>query len=135
MPKGYPKNGINKGWFSKTNPAKHTAESYIRAGIAGSIARRGKKLSEEHKAKIAQAMKGKNSNENNPQWKGNSVKYMGLHNWVRRHFGTPKECENCGETKKSMYHWANISGEYRRDRLDWKRLCVSCHKKYDTEKL
>ena len=69
--------------------------------------------------------------ENNPHWKGNKTKYQGIHKWIRSRFGTPKRCEDCGTTKKRMYHWANISKEYRRERDDWKRLCVSCHMKYD----
>jgi hypothetical protein len=30
-----------------------------------------------------------------------------------------------------MYHWANISKKYKRDRVDWLRLCGSCHMRYD----
>ena len=32
---------------------------------------------------------------------------------------------------KKMYHWANISKSYKRNRNDWLRLCVPCHMKYD----
>ena len=35
---------------------------------------------------------------------------------------------------KKRYHWANISGEYKRDLTDYKRLCVSCHRYFDSYK-
>jgi hypothetical protein len=73
------------------------------------------------------------SEKNNPQWKGDDAGYTAIHNWVRRKLGQPKYCEHCKRTDKKMYHWANISGKCKRDVLDWKRLCVSCHRKYDAK--
>jgi hypothetical protein len=29
-------------------------------------------------------------------------------------------------------HWSNKSGKYLRDISDWRRLCVKCHKFFDT---
>lgn len=122
----------NKGWFSKSNPAKRTKEQYIKIGLANSRHRKGKPLSDEHKRNIKLAMQGKNQGELNPAWKGELTGYGGIHNWIRRHFGTPKKCEHCGMSDKhKMYHWANKSGTYKRDKNDWFRLCVSCHKEYD----
>lgn len=70
-----------------------------------------------------------------PLWKGENASYSGLHHWVRRHLGTPQECKHCGISGdrgvKRGYHWANISGEYRRTLTDWVRLCVPCHSKFD----
>ena len=67
----------------------------------------------------------------NHQWKGNGVHYAALHEWVRKNFGQPPVCEDCG--KKNLFgqsiHWANISGQYKRVRSDWKRLCPKCHRK------
>ena len=54
-----------------------------------------------------------------------------LHEWVVRRLGKPSKCEFCGTMEKRKYHWANKSGEYKRDLNDWLRLCVPCHKKYD----
>lgn len=71
------------------------------------------------------------SGEKNIMWKGNNVSYGGLHHWVRNHLGKPKKCEDCGTITASKYEWANKSGEYKRDLGDWKRLCTSCHHKYD----
>jgi len=82
-----------------------------------------------------QFKKGQTSNEANVNWKGDDVGLVALHNWVARKYGKPQNCEDCGDTNKSVYHWANISGEYKRDRSDWKRLCALCHKKLDSHLL
>lgn len=73
------------------------------------------------------------SNEKSPHWKGNKVKYRGLHNWVERNLGKPDICEDCGRSglKSHFIHWANKSGKYLRKLSDWVRLCALCHKKYD----
>lgn len=71
------------------------------------------------------------SGANNPHWKGQKVSYSGIHEWARRRFGKPMECENCGDTEKGYYEWANISGEYKRERSDWLRLCKKCHNDMD----
>lgn len=61
--------------------------------------------------------------------------YTASHMWMRYHFGKPQHCEHCNTTEKRMYHWANVSGTYARDRSDWLRLCVPCHKSYDIKAL
>ena len=94
-----------------------------------------RKHTKQELEKMRMTMLGKHRNEKNPMWKGKSVGYMGLHNWVRRHLGTPQRCDgkNCsGQSKR--YHWANKSGKYKRTLKDWIRLCVRCHSKYDRRK-
>lgn len=104
----------------------------------------GKKHSEEVKRRWSEMKKGKhfspatefkkgdNAGENHPLWKGDDVKYGAVHSWIYRHFGKPNKCEECGKIAyKNKMHWANISGKYKRDRSDWKRLCTSCHYKMD----
>ena len=45
--------------------------------------------------------------------------------------GKPKKCEVCGTTdKKKNYDWANLTGKFN-DPEDYKRMCRSCHRKYD----
>jgi hypothetical protein len=75
--------------------------------------------------------------DKNGFWKGDKVGYQGIHAWVRRHRGRPLYCAYCQDTtkKSASYHWANISGSYKRDLSDWIRLCASCHKLYDLGKL
>ena len=65
-------------------------------------------------------------------WKGEEVKYQGLHQWVRKVRGTPTVCEHCGKEGKRL-NWANVDHKYRRVAEDYIRLCESCHYKYDVE--
>lgn len=60
-------------------------------------------------------------------------KYRSVHQWVEVRLGKPHRCEDCGDEtlKHRQYHWANVSGLYKRSLEDWKRLCVVCHKKMD----
>lgn len=72
-------------------------------------------------------------------WKGDSVGYHALHVWVRKTYGSPTSCENCGGKSKkvgtlrkvSNIQWANISKKYTRKREDWMALCSKCHYKFD----
>lgn len=72
-------------------------------------------------------------NEKHWQWKGENATYRSKHIWVEDRLGKPHICEYCGNTelRHRQYHWANISGEYKRDLSDWMRLCAKCHKIYD----
>lgn len=69
------------------------------------------------------------------KWKGDDVGYDALHRWVYRNLGKPSKCEFCEkiEERSSYIHWANKSGEYKRDLADWLRLCAKCHYHYDRE--
>src|SRR3990167_3492401 len=59
------------------------------------------------------------------------IKYE-LYKDETKHLGQPKKCEVCGlNDKKRKYHWANLTDDYLRDRSNWKRMCVSCHRLYD----
>jgi hypothetical protein len=69
--------------------------------------------------------------DKNINWKGDSVGYYATHDWIARHYGRPQKCENCGTTNAKRFEWANISGEYKRDIKDWKRLCRRCHFEFD----
>ena len=68
--------------------------------------------------------------EKNPQWKGDEVKYMGLHGWIYRKLGKASKCIICNKNKKK-YYWANVSGKYLRNTNDFMELCASCHVRYD----
>jgi hypothetical protein len=95
----------------------------------------GKKrqFSEEHKKKLSDAAKGRKPKygELNPSWKGFDVGYNALHAWVRRNYGSAENCEVGLQPCSKSYDWSNLSGEYKRDRSDWKMMCRSCHMKYD----
>lgn len=113
----------NSGMLGK----KHSQETRKKIGKANSISLKGRKLSDSHRKNIGLSV----TEEKSSSWKGNEAGYSTKHAWIRKKLGTPKECENCGITDKHMYHWANISGEYKRDVSDWARLCVSCHSIFD----
>ena len=102
-----------------------------------------KLLSEETKIKISQAKKGQRNSintefkkgqfedEKHLLWKGDEAGYSAIHKWLIRKLGQPRKCDGCGTTEAKRFEWANISGEYKRDFDDWKRLCKKCHAKFD----
>ena len=111
-----------------------------------SAAQTGRKQSSEHRANISASLKGrrpanfeamlakghatpKPTGAANHAWKGDDVGYQGVHLWVRNQLGRPALCSECGTTTAKRFEWANISMEYMRDLTDWRRLCVSCHRK------
>jgi len=72
----------------------------------------------------------------NPNWKGNSVSIRRLHRWISENYGRPKKCADCGLTDTNKrYEWANISGKYKRNIKDFKRLCSKCHRTFDNHLL
>lgn len=64
------------------------------------------------------------------QWKGDSASYDAFHLRVYKERGKPKSCEVCGCHDKKYYDWANLTGNYSNVN-DYKRMCRSCHRKYD----
>lgn len=78
--------------------------------------------------------------ELNPTWNENSIykhesqsRIVAWHKAVYDARGRPSLCEHCGLFEERMYHWANISGDYE-DVLDYVRLCVPCHSRFDRKK-
>ena len=88
-------------------------------------ANKGRQFTDEHRANIGAAKRGSRS----PVWKGDAAGYMAKHHWMRRHFEKQGVCEECGRVGKT--DWANLSGEYRRDREDYAEMCRSCHFRRD----
>lgn len=72
---------------------------------------------------------------NHKLWKGDNVGYDALHTWLYRRFGRPETCQFCkkGGLKGRKIHWANKSGDYKRVKRDWLRLCAKCHYHYDRD--
>lgn len=69
--------------------------------------------------------------DKNHNWKGEDSGYKISHERLRALKGQPKHCEFCGTTDPSLqYDWANMTGQYD-DLDDYKRLCRSCHRKFD----
>jgi hypothetical protein len=101
---------------------------------------KGRIKSQETRRRISEANTGRPNpsarGERHALWRGDEVGYSSLHYWVRRHGKKTGICEECGEEKGktgrgTCTHWANISGEYRRDLSDYKELCRSCHILFD----
>lgn len=67
--------------------------------------------------------------EKNPYWKGDAAGRQGMHLWMRRRWTKCGICENC--EKRGHTEWANLSGEYHRERTDWAELCGRCHRVLD----
>ena len=81
------------------------------------------------------AKKRNQSGSNNTNWSGNNPSYSAFHRRLQAMFGRPKKCEVCGTTdKKRTYDWANLTGKMD-DPNDYKRMCRSCHWKYDKKHL
>ena len=114
--------------------------------IKGHSFNEGRSHSEETRNKISKKLLGHPPNsgsfkkgdprlvgENNHKWKGDNVGYVGIHHWIKKKLGYPKICEFCKKSgfSKAGIHWANKSGQYKRDTKDWIRLCAKCHHIYD----
>lgn len=97
----------------------------------------GTKHTEKTKKRLSESKMGTKNpqyglrEEKSMHWKGDSVGYYGIHDWIERQRGKAQICENCNTDDAKRYEWANISGEYRRDLSDWKQLCKKCHNDYD----
>ena len=100
---------------------------------------RGKKKTKEHIEAARKALLASEKywasrprGEKHAAWKGDKVGYCAVHDWVSRIIGRASYCEVCGITEeKRRCYLANLSGEYRRDISDWKKMCASCHRKHD----
>lgn len=96
----------------------------------------GKKHSAETIQKMRQSQKKRVLEGRHNLWKGNQVGYRALHAWLERVLGKANHCEECGldkipEGKKRYFQWANISGRYKRNLVDWLQLCIKCHLEFD----
>ncbi len=108
--------------------SKETKEKISKSGIGIK-----KPHSEEHKRNL-RLNHADVKWEKHPYWKGDNAKYSALHRRVEIKRGKPKFCEICKTSDKSKkYHWANLTGNFT-DVMDYKRLCLRCHRKYDTKK-
>jgi len=67
--------------------------------------------------------------DKNPQWKGDSVGKLSLHNWITVRMKSERKCVECGSCDN--VDLANISQNYMRDLSDWEWLCRRCHMKKD----
>lgn len=76
-------------------------------------------------------MRGRNGITANA-WKGDKAGYHAIHSWLAVHFEKGDHCEECGTKTFSRLEWANLSGDYKRERKDYKAMCPPCHRRFDT---
>lgn len=148
--KGRPKSPEHRAKIGAAHKGRVFTEEHRRNISLGKTGKthRGVPHTEETKRRISEAKKGSpgptaeakakiiaKSKERtgalHPLWRGDDVSYGALHSWLIRQFGRPSICDTCGQTE-SRIEWANVSGDYRRERSDWIWLCVSCHRKRDS---
>ena len=67
MPKGIPKNGINKGWIKKGTKFSKEYRDKISLGHKG---KKPHSFSKESRVRMSNSRKGKYMGKNNSQWKG-----------------------------------------------------------------
>ncbi len=128
MPRGVYKH--KKGY--KLTPEQVTKKFTPEVRKKMSLAKLNRVLSEETKMKMSSAHIGKNTGENNYQWKGENAGYSSIHKYLYKHLGKAEKCTICGVTRKDKrIDWANRSRRYLRDLKDWVSLCRSCHVKAD----
>ncbi len=85
----------------------------------------------EHRARMAKVLA---PGASSPSWKGADAKYGAQHMWIYAQRGKASKCSFDPTHVRKMYHWANISGEYKRDVSDYMELCVPCHSRYDRDR-
>lgn len=130
MPTGYYKR--TKKQIRNMSLAKmgHTVSQETREKIR----KANKKMifTKEHRAKLKERATGLKG-EKARNWKGDKVGSIGIHCWLRREYGTPRDCDHCHRTDQKFYDWASVDHKYVRDRKKFLRLCRSCHSKYDCQ--
>lgn len=75
-----------------------------------------------------------NTGKNNANYKEHPTNYKYIHQVIINKLGQPDTCKHCkksGLTGRQI-HWANKSGKYLRDSKDWIRLCLPCHRRFDS---
>lgn len=113
------------------------------------------KRTKEHNRKIGKALKGKPKSlihkikmsesakkrlalpENNPNYRGDKVGYIGIHIWLRKKFGYPIACDDCGllgekvNNKWTVVYALKKGKKYERNRDSFITLCNKHHRNYD----
>ena len=87
--------------------------------------KKGSKLPLWWRKRISEGQTG----EKHPLWKGDRGGYSTIHKWVYKNFIKSECCKFCNSS--NGIRWANVSGNYTRERVDWINLCNRCHSKFD----
>ena len=85
--------------------------------------------SQESIKKMSLIKKGKHFSPNTEfKEKEGELGYFGLHEWVQKRLGKAKKCSINPNHVSTVYYWANISGEYKKELSDWRESCPRCNK-------
>ena len=85
--------------------------------------------------KCRKAAKRNQLGKNNNSWVGDKATYATFHKRVESLYGRPIHCEVCGTVDPSKrYEWANVTGDYADVEHGYRRMCCSCHRKFDKSK-
>lgn len=131
MSKGVPKSRVNKGWIKKGAVLSMTTRLKMSSAKKGHPPPHG--FTKEVKERMSDSAKKRAHRElGSRKWAGTRKEYMALHHAIRKLYGQPSVCENCGlrESGRKM-HWANLTGLPVIIKSNWRRLCVGCHTKHD----
>jgi hypothetical protein len=90
----------------------------------------GKKHSLETKRMMSFSKKGRIGIKSS-RWKGDKASCSAKHKWIIRNLGKAKICIFNPNHIASRYNWANISGKYTRNLIDYAPMCPSCHLLFD----
>ena len=131
--KGQPVNPDAVARMAETKRGSTLTEEH-RQNISRSLV--GHAVSDATREKLSAASTGRRmpKGELSATWKGDEVGYHALHAWVKREFGPPTTCGRCTNPRSKRFEWANLSGNYTRERSDWESMCASCHRRYDAAK-
>ena len=93
---------------------------------------KAQRILERHTAARRAAAKRDQRGPANHMWKGDDAGYQALHLRVHAARGTPSLCSRCG-TAEGKFEWANLTGNYE-DINDFARMCLSCHRRFDSQR-
>jgi len=86
--------------------------------------------------KRTQELKEKISGEKHYLWKGDSVSYKSMHEWVRNHLHKPNRCPFCDRNIELEVAYIDDTpngdySSYKRDLWFWRWTCTRCHMRAD----
>ena len=85
----------------------------------------------KHSEKTKEKLRLSHLGKKNAVWKGDDVKYAGLHMRMRKEILKPNVCTICKENQP--YDLSSKGHVYTTNPTDWEWLCRGCHRKKDND--
>lgn len=131
----------NGSWHSSNKLGIHNPQTFSsRWKNRDKDSARKKMLGNKFRAGLQSWNRGKKgvmpSGESHHQWLGDDASYSAIHKWLINNFGKPTHCENkhCPKLLPIRFEYALISEEHTHSRLNYRMLCVQCHRSYDSRR-